>query len=358
MIPTGSTSSAEHPLLLLQGTAGNRAVAAALSQDDPWTGAATRLAGASESGLGARIPITHELLALIEPALRTDSPAHRSPTLTTPPPNTSIAYPRTPLRGTPFVTEAGQSVSGAHAPSGVDPNDVQQGLLGDCFLLAALIAVARTDPAAIARMIHPNGDGTYNVTLYRDNYFLFFHTGRERVTVRVPAVFPVATTTTPTGPVTGTAYAQPGDTSAVDGPELWVMLIERAYAQLHGGYRGVDAGGTARDTLTAITGQDARTHRVHNRDQLEVGSEISLALAAGHAVTAGIDNVDRLDEAALAMLRYPQVVGHHEYAVESVSLPDRSISLTNPHGVNHLRNFPLGQFVHLFTDWTDTATRA
>ncbi len=48
----------------------------------------------------------------------------------------------------------------------VDPMDVDQGSLGDCYFVASMAAVARANPDAIKELLVDNGDGTFDVTLY------------------------------------------------------------------------------------------------------------------------------------------------------------------------------------------------
>ena len=52
--------------------------------------------------------------------------------------------------------------------SGPSMSDINQGYLGDCYLLSALAEVANQDPSAITSMITNNGNGTYGVRFYVD----------------------------------------------------------------------------------------------------------------------------------------------------------------------------------------------
>jgi hypothetical protein len=97
-------------------------------------------------------------------------------------------------------------------------------------MLAALAAIARANPSLIRNMIKDNGDGTYNVTLYiQDNFW----SSRSPKVVKVKSTFP-ANNGNP-------AYSQIGDRGK-KGPELWVMLIEKAYAMSKGGYDDIEGG--------------------------------------------------------------------------------------------------------------------
>jgi len=119
------------------------------------------------------------------------------------------------LAGELFVTGEGDERA-------IEPADIQQGDVGDCYLLAMLAAVARAHPERIAQMVRANGDGSFTVTLYPDG---------EPEQVEVDNVFWVNSYGTP-------AYAQYGDmrTTGARNDELWVMVIEAAWAKLHGGY--------------------------------------------------------------------------------------------------------------------------
>ncbi len=52
------------------------------------------------------------------------------------------------------------SLSGHHGPA---YTDVQQGAEGDCYLIAALGAIAKSSRSAIQNMFLDNGDGTWTV---------------------------------------------------------------------------------------------------------------------------------------------------------------------------------------------------
>ena len=78
-------------------------------------------------------------------------------------------------RGVPFVRDAHEDASG------VDPSDIRQGTIGDCFFLSPLMATARINPAAVWRMVRgpigesPSGGSAYEVKLYNDAGELVTH---------------------------------------------------------------------------------------------------------------------------------------------------------------------------------------
>jgi uncharacterized delta-60 repeat protein len=112
------------------------------------------------------------------------------------PDSSSLAY-WTPSGGTLF------SLFGPQA------NDVEQGNLGDCTVMASMAEVAHRNPGLIEDMFLDNGDGTYTVR--------FFNNGvPDYVTVNQQL------------PAGGTLYDRP-----VSGV-LWAALAEKAYVQENG----------------------------------------------------------------------------------------------------------------------------
>jgi hypothetical protein len=87
-------------------------------------------------------------------------------------------------------------------------DDIYQGSLGDCYLLASLGSVAQANPQLIRDRIVDLGDGTYAVQ---------FTAGSTTTYVRVDADLPVNDS--------GLAYAKLGRQGS-----LWAALIEKAYA--------------------------------------------------------------------------------------------------------------------------------
>ena len=48
----------------------------------------------------------------------------------------------------------------------IDPSDVKQGAVGDCYLLAAVMSIARCKPDEIEEIVRKNNDGTFDVRLF------------------------------------------------------------------------------------------------------------------------------------------------------------------------------------------------
>jgi len=101
--------------------------------------------------------------------------------------------------------------------SAVDGDDVVQGRHADCFLIAAMAAVAtaHSDDQWLRNMIHPNADGTFTVTFYE------WKPGTDPLHGDLPGFKPLSVTITPdfVGPATSN-----------DPKETWPAVLEKAYS--------------------------------------------------------------------------------------------------------------------------------
>lgn len=339
-------ASAATVVQALQRSAGNRAVASLLAREAaptaesdpalvaPVPGEVIDEINGPETIFGVTMPITVELLDLLTPGSK-DIDKGKSK-------GASGSYAYSKFSGKTFVKGAGDKDE-------VDPNDIQQGDLGDCYLLAAMAAIARANPDAIRRLVSgPNSDGTYNVTIYNDTGGVFKKEYTPK-TVKVTPTFPTqgAKGNRPGAP----AFAERGDfDTAGGGPELWVMLIEKAYAMQEGGYEDIVSGWGSK-AMERLTGQESKTFDPRDYEEFQIAATIKMYFAAGYAVTASADWYMR--DAYKKEARAKGVVLEHEYAVVSVDDTKKTIDLQNPWGdaMNaHITGLKLSDFKKYFRE--------
>ncbi|MCW5315184.1 hypothetical protein GTQ43_15610 [Nostoc sp. KVJ3] len=118
--------------------------------------------------------------------------------------------------GTNTSDKTYRAVSGSLFQNGISADDINQGALGDCYYLATLASIALEKPSYIQNMFIDNGDNTYTVR--------FFNNGVANY-VTVDKYLP----TDYFGQLT---YASSGQSYDDSTNELWVVLAEKAYAQL------------------------------------------------------------------------------------------------------------------------------
>lgn len=202
----------------------------------------------------------------------------------------------------------------------IDINDVSQGGLGDCYMIASLAAVAQQNPDLIKKMIRDNGDGSYTVTFYEKNQFIGIETPgftKKEITVKLD----------------GSEYAEFGD-STDQNQEVWVRVIEKGYAEWKGGYSAIE-GGWPHNALEAITGIDSVNY---TPSSLKI-DDLASALKSGGAVTAGtfrdvtlgpIDLPDITDSSSYYTNN--QLIQGHAYTVTAVDSAAGTVTVRNPWG--------------------------
>ncbi len=180
--------------------------------------------------------------------------------------------------------------------NGVSMHDVNQGSANDCTLLATLSGLAYRDPQAVRDMFRANPDGTVSVRFYQHG-----------------SHGPVPQWITVDRDTTGLAYAH-----SKDPKELWVALVEKAYAKKVGGYGNVASNNP--DMLYLLTGR-----RAHDGDLDDVLTVVRLrkALEQGKLVTAA--NLAH-DEAGLPSGHSYTVLGMRTVGGETY------VRIRNPHG--------------------------
>jgi hypothetical protein len=152
----------------------------------------------------------------------------------------------------------------------VDPNDVRQRGLGDCYFLASLAALASTPRGqslirgAIVENKNDRGEVvSWTVTLHRPESHLFGPTTFRDEHVLVAGMY-----------VVGHAEARPGNY----GDEVWAPLFEKAYAQYAGSYEKIGRGGDPAKAMAILTGRAAtsvslgwpeRLFRSYGADELQ-----------------------------------------------------------------------------------------
>lgn len=117
---------------------------------------------------------------------------------------------------------------------GIEPGDIKQGAIGDCYFLAAL-AVLANQPKLVSKLFQP-----YHYNLHGAYLMKLFMKGKW-VNIIVDDFLPLKKDDTP-------LFAR-----SISVNETWVALIEKAYAKYHGSYRNIVAG-SIREAMEQLTG--------------------------------------------------------------------------------------------------------
>jgi hypothetical protein len=220
----------------------------------------------------------------------------------------------------------------------ISANDVKQGQIGDCWLMAGLMAIARSKPDYIRKMIKSAGAGKWTVTFHFPKFFGGFEEESVTVDAKVPVVAPGG----------NPLFAKVGDEK--DGKkELWVLLIEKAYAKTQGKYANITGSESpsSHQSMEMITGKkDIKVDTDLTEGELLV--TLATHLADGKAVTFGTIAKDH-DKAPLADSHKPRVITNHTYVLDKVDKDAKTVDLLNPWGYDDLKGLGIDK-VKKFVD--------
>lgn len=202
---------------------------------------------------------------------------------------------------------------------GVKPSDVQQGQIGDCYLPAAMAALAQTHADAIENMIRDNGDGTYTVTFQERDWST---NGYRPVEIPVDGDLYVRSWG---GPLYGSSAGDKGEKSM----ELWFPLVEKAYAAWKGSYDTIGNGGHAGSLFEAVLGERSRTTGISASGGASVWAALTSAIDQGNPVAAGTFGSDRE-----SLYTNSGVYADHAYSVLGYEEKNgqKYVTLRNPWG--------------------------
>lgn len=223
----------------------------------------------------------------------------------------------------------------------VDPMDVKQGALGDCYFIASLAAVARANPDAIQKLLVDNGDGTFDITLY-----IRTHSWSEpsKVTKTIDSQLASKYAGTP-------LYAGLGD-SEEGQSEGWAPLLEKRLAQEKGSYDDISGGKIAKGfhyagAFEMLTGKKQSTEMVGGLADDEILLLIQDALDNQKPITCGTLSGEQSADLTRAANAH-NVHWNHAYAPISVDPGAKTISLQNPWGSSHVMDLSLADFKRFY----------
>lgn len=198
-------------------------------------------------------------------------------------------------------------VNGKLFVDGISSDDIRQGQIGDCYFVSALSAIAKANPQIIRDSIQTNPDNTYTVR--------FFDHGRPTY-VTIDNKF----YHTPSGQL---VYG-----SSTDKGEMWVPVMEKAYAKWKNGYRQIGQGGNPATALYELTGIKSHLLIDSSMSPGPLYTYLQKSLANNEAVVAGTPSGPQ------ALYNREGLVPTHAYTVIGVQDQNgqKFVTLRNPWG--------------------------
>ena len=215
----------------------------------------------------------------------------------------------------------------------ISKSDILQGALGNCYFLAALCSMAENSDSLIRRLFITTEINKYGI------YCVQICFNGEWRAVIVDDFFP--------------CYSEDHGPCFTKGNnnELWVMILEKAWAKLHGNYEKIEAG-VASESLRSLIGAPVE---VYFKDDPDINLWVILkdAFKNGYPMTAGVDEEENLSGSKIGK---KNLVPSHVYSLLSVfevNHPTRGLQrllrLRNPWGNKEWK----GDWSDESTVWTD-----
>jgi len=212
---------------------------------------------------------------------------------------------------------------------GIEPDDIRQGALGDCYFLSSLSVLAEKPERIKDLFCHhiDNSFGIYCVTMYCDGIL---------TDVLLDDYFPCDVRTRK--PVF----------SHGNGPELWVLLLEKAYAKLHGSYMNIE-NGSAAAALSDLTGGPCFIGTVAEMKDDDMWAILTLHDRLDHVMCCSVADVPNRD-----LEKEVGLIEKHSYAILDAKeyRKNRLLHVRNPWGKTEWK----GKWGDADTkNWTDEA---
>jgi len=211
----------------------------------------------------------------------------------------------------------------------IEPNDVKQGEIGNCYLVSVLASLARR-PELIERLFKTrsvNNDGFYEIYYFEKN-------GEKRIMFLDDHLLRVGD--------------QKFFSAQPNGQELWVLLLEKCYAKYEGGYSNID-GGVSSEAFQFFTGAVVRNYK--EEKIANCWDELVSAINKGHICCASSlqseDNTDKHKSPDGIIFSHAySLINAKEYNNGKIRI--RLVELRNPHATGEWK----GSFSDESPDWT------
>lgn len=178
----------------------------------------------------------------------------------------------------------------------IAPGDISQGGLGDCYFLSAIAAIGEFEKR-IKRVFVKRTVSDYGV------YCVGFYINGVFEEILIDDKFPC------------NPYSKKPEFNSSIENELWVMILEKAWAKVFGGYVNINAG-IIREALTALTGAPTCTYFNDEGSAEERFNILWDADIKNHIMCAGTE--DLMGDGTDQQEKRTGIVGSHAYALIAV----------------------------------------
>ena len=192
---------------------------------------------------------------------------------------------------------------------GIAVDDIIQGNAGDCYFMSVLGALCKF-PEILENLFY------FKEITKEHIYGIYFYINGIKKLVLIDDYVPC------TG-ITFKKFAMAYSSQN----EIWVSLIEKAWAKINGNYIRIACGGTANEVFDVLTEAYSEKIYVNPREKEIIWEKIIDGVNKGFVMTAGSSDKEELQDVGLTDSHAFTILGVHEIKGERV------MSLRNPNGV-------------------------
>jgi hypothetical protein len=212
---------------------------------------------------------------------------------------------------------------------GAKASDVQQGQIGNCYLPAAIAAIAHHKPGFFEEAIRVkeevDANGVHKVWYEVRFYDRTWQSGGYKYTEHWQAVDADLFVRSYGGPLYGSDDGPRGSEEM----ELWWPILEKAYAAWKGDYNTIGDGGHVSEVFKDVLGAQASSLWINGNNADAVWKQIVKSVDAKQPIGAGTHGSDQS-----ALYANTGVYANHAYSIFSYEVKDgeKYVELRNPWG--------------------------
>lgn len=192
--------------------------------------------------------------------------------------------------------------------------DAKQGMLGDCYFIAAVAAIADRNPDSVRNMFLDNGDNTYTVRFYTSSGAADYVTVSRRLATQSNGTL---------------AYSGYGLSVSSPATTIWIAIAEKAYAQWN------ESGNAGRDGSNRFSAIEGGWMGPVNSQVL--GFQSSNFVLSSTPKQTLINSLSSSQAVTIGTQSYAAsgLVGSHAYIVTAYEAGTDTFRLYNPWGTSH-----------------------
>ena len=234
---------------------------------------------------------------------------------------------------------------GRYQPLFVEINDVEQGLIPNCYFLAQMAALARNNPDAMDKYINAKENGVYEVTIYVNSQ----PNGKALKSLKTSITLTLDDILPPSNFGRST-FDREGEINAGGKVQLLLMLIEKAYATYKGTY-DPNLWTKPNEAISQLTGNNSDIYNNNKFNDKQVANIINSSLEKKIEVTTATSAMsDNVKEQATNI--NPGITEKTTYNIKKVDPISLTISLQNSLGSTYdITNLPISEFRRFFHEF-------